>query len=46
MEKKQKKPKTAKKKVQFKDLKVKDAGKVKGGLRFDGIPGESTDSKH
>jgi len=36
MDKKPKKPKTAKKKVQFKDLKAKNAGKVKGGVGYDG----------
>ncbi len=42
-----KKPKTAKKKVQVKDLKAKKASQVKGGLTPpSGIKGESTDREH
>ncbi len=48
MEKKPKKPKSAKKKVQLKDLKTKSAAQVKGGasdgfLKVGDIKGESTD---
>lgn len=45
---KKKKPKSAKKKVQVKDLKAKNAGKVKGGayLKIGDVKGESTDQDH
>jgi hypothetical protein len=39
MDKSSKKPKTGKKKVELKDLKAKDAGKIKGGETVSKRPG-------
>lgn len=49
MDKKKKKPATSKKKVQVKDLKARNAGKVKGGAAFvkiGDVKGEATDQDH